>query len=125
MAVSEVTLRHLVETQNLLVRACSHRLVSTRCWPVKPKSSLRGFFISDRTDCVNSTPTPAVIEKRVQVRHEVCGPVQIRKNPATGSASKSRVYGIQSVAWKSGMTGGDVQLCSYTSYGVGGSLGDR
>ena len=47
--LSEVTLRYLVETQNLLVRACSHRLVSTRCWPVKPKSSLRGFFISDRT----------------------------------------------------------------------------
>jgi hypothetical protein len=37
--------------QNLYVRACSHRLVIARCWPVKPKSSLRGFFIgrSDRT----------------------------------------------------------------------------
>jgi hypothetical protein len=44
MVLSEVTLRHLAETQNPLVGACSHRLVSARCWPVKPKSPLKGFF---------------------------------------------------------------------------------
>ena len=31
--------------QNLLERACSHRLVIARCWPVKPKSSLGGFLL--------------------------------------------------------------------------------
>ena len=30
--------------KNPLVGACSHR--PTRCWPVKPKSPLKGFFIS-------------------------------------------------------------------------------
>jgi hypothetical protein len=35
--------------QNLLERACSHRLVSARCWPVKPKSSLGGFSLGRPT----------------------------------------------------------------------------
>ena len=34
--------RELV-VQNPLVGACSHRLVRARCWPVKPKSPLKGF----------------------------------------------------------------------------------
>ena len=63
------------------------------------------FFLgqSDRTDRVSNERTPAAVKKRVQVRHVVCDPVQIRKNPATGSAPKSRVNGIQSVAWESGI----------------------
>jgi len=46
-----------------------------------PGADLRPFFFAhaDRTDCVNSTLTPAVIEKRVQVRHEVSDPVQVRR----------------------------------------------
>ena len=34
--------------KNLLERACSHRLVFARCWPVKPKSSLGGFSFGFR-----------------------------------------------------------------------------
>lgn len=54
-----------------------------------------GFFFwrADRTDRVSNAPTPAAIKKRVQVRHEVYDPVQIRKNPATGRIPKLRVYG--------------------------------
>ena len=46
--------------QNLLERACSHRLVIARCWPVKPKSSLGGFFIG-LSGCgyVDGVSTPA------------------------------------------------------------------
>ena len=46
--------------QNLLERACSHRLVIARCWPVKPKSSPGGFFIG-HFDCgyVDGVSTPA------------------------------------------------------------------
>ena len=35
--------------QNLLERACCHRLVLARCWPVKPKSSLGGFSFGSPT----------------------------------------------------------------------------
>ena len=31
------------------MRACSHRLVFARCWPVKPKSSPGGFFMGALT----------------------------------------------------------------------------
>lgn len=33
---------------------------------------------------------PAADKNRVLVRHDVCGPVQIRKNPAAGRTSKPR-----------------------------------
>ena len=53
-----------------------------------------GFFASaDRTDRVSNAPTPAAVKKRVAVSHDVCEPVQIRKNPPTGSTPKSRVNG--------------------------------
>jgi hypothetical protein len=61
------------------------------CWPVKPKSLARGFFISDRTVRVRNEFTPTADKKRVQVSHDVCEPVQIRKNPAAGRTLKPRV----------------------------------
>jgi hypothetical protein len=60
--------------KNLLERACSHRL-SARCWPVKPKSSPRGFFIgrSDRTPPVSMALESVAGKKRHLALHPSLG----------------------------------------------------
>lgn len=76
--------------------------------------------------CVEEKGTgKAVLSSYTQKCVELCrtDPVQIRKNPATGSTPKSRVYGIQSVAWEFGLTEGDA-FSALIPVGVGGSLGD-
>ncbi len=60
---------------------------------------------------------PTAIKKRELVRHEVCDPVQIRKNPATGRISKSR--GSQEHGDAGNCRGTDSLLLSL---GVGGSF---
>jgi hypothetical protein len=75
----------------------------------------KGFFF-DRNDCVNSTLNPAVIEKRVSVRREVCDPVQIRKNPTTGRQTRGRGLNVTNRLQTSFPLGGGAYL-SHTLMG--------